>query len=412
MLIVLGLCCIKAPEIDYRIFAERFKLESSTSQSVVFQRVLKHAVRANAQLKENLEALAFAETGINKALVYEQLRQVPAIDAANALSKLTAEGSDNKNAEGEAQGPGRRAWLTIGILSTIHQAGTDFLAKAVGSILDELPMDTADPFYGKVRVLVLNTAGSDNREFQELQIQLLGRYATGAQSDKARVYLEMRDSAVAPVGSNAIDPDPGSRSPSLPPPSERVDSSLGPHLAQLASLSEPSSEYFMLMDGTFEMCPLALHHLLYALQKLNTQRKPEDSWLALRVSYGMNGLLLRRPDQKAFAAFLAQRGATLPVGDIWREFAMHESDEAAALAKKRELYIYRFNLLVRLGRAPSNAVDSASMQEPSCYELMTHVWGLERPFSNECLATSDFTPCTSPSNDVLPGDLMRLGRPE
>ena len=40
------------------------------------------------------------------------------------------------------------------------------------------------------------------------------------------------------------------------------------------------------------VCPNALHIVHYALRKLAAQPKL-STWLALRISYGMNGILLR-----------------------------------------------------------------------------------------------------------------------
>ena len=49
------------------------------------------------------------------------------------------------------------------------------------------------------------------------------------------------------------------------------------------------------------VCPYALRVLHYLIGKLNSAA---TRWSALRVSYGMNGIILRSPDMAALAAYL------------------------------------------------------------------------------------------------------------
>ena len=51
------------------------------------------------------------------------------------------------------------------------------------------------------------------------------------------------------------------------------------------------------------MCPFALRAVQYAVAKANALPHLA-SWLAVRVSYGMNGILVRDADLAAIAAFL------------------------------------------------------------------------------------------------------------
>ena len=51
------------------------------------------------------------------------------------------------------------------------------------------------------------------------------------------------------------------------------------------------------------MCPNALRIIRYAVQKLNTVPTLQ-CWLALRVSYGMNGILLRTEHLVSLGAYM------------------------------------------------------------------------------------------------------------
>lgn len=53
----------------------------------------------------------------------------------------------------------------------------------------------------------------------------------------------------------------------------------------------------------FRMCPHTMRLLPYMLAKLNAMPSAQK-WLGLRVSYGMNGILLRSEDLKSFATYM------------------------------------------------------------------------------------------------------------
>ncbi len=53
----------------------------------------------------------------------------------------------------------------------------------------------------------------------------------------------------------------------------------------------------------FRMCPHTMRLLPYMLAKLNAMPSAQK-WLGLRISYGMNGILLRSEDLKSFATYM------------------------------------------------------------------------------------------------------------
>ena len=56
------------------------------------------------------------------------------------------------------------------------------------------------------------------------------------------------------------------------------------------------------------VCPNALRIIAYAVQKLNAVPMLQP-WLALRVSYGMNGILLRAEHLASLNAYMRYRPA-------------------------------------------------------------------------------------------------------
>merc|ERR1712070_97104 len=66
------------------------------------------------------------------------------------------------------------------------------------------------------------------------------------------------------------------------------------------------SRYFMFMEDDFETCPNAMEAIQYVIDKAN---KYQPNWLAIRVSYGMNGIIMKSEDAMAFAEFLTKNVA-------------------------------------------------------------------------------------------------------
>ena len=53
------------------------------------------------------------------------------------------------------------------------------------------------------------------------------------------------------------------------------------------------------------MCPHTMRLLQYILAKLNAMPSlPNARWLGLRISYGMNGIVLKSEDLKALAKYM------------------------------------------------------------------------------------------------------------
>jgi hypothetical protein len=178
------------------------------------------------------------------------------------------------------------------------------------------------------------------------------------------------------------------------------------------------SELFMFLEDDFDTCGHAVRVLQYALQKLH-RRAP--SWLALRVSYGMNGVVLRTGrDTARLAAYLRSQVARLPVDLLWREWALAggrsggelpedggDSDGAAVggdalrALGPRQLYVYRQNLFAHTGDVSSFAVRPERKAWPGCYAPMRAVWSLHRreQFDGQRCGEEDLSPCDAASLD-------------
>ena len=66
----------------------------------------------------------------------------------------------------ESAGP---VWLTIGIPTVPRHNHTDYLTRTLKYLMAELPSDITDPFFGKVKVLVMNNLPGQHPVFEKAQ---------------------------------------------------------------------------------------------------------------------------------------------------------------------------------------------------------------------------------------------------
>ena len=71
------------------------------------------------------------------------------------------------------------------------------------------------------------------------------------------------------------------------------------------------------MEDDFETCRNAIQAIQYVLDKA---QEYNPSYLALRVSYGMNGIIMKSEDALAFADYLWQHVARLPPDLLYGEY--------------------------------------------------------------------------------------------
>ena len=60
------------------------------------------------------------------------------------------------------------AWLAIGIPTVPRHNATDYLTSTLEHLLSELTLDRSDPFFDKVRVLVMNNKPGQHSVFAKV----------------------------------------------------------------------------------------------------------------------------------------------------------------------------------------------------------------------------------------------------
>jgi hypothetical protein len=161
-------------------------------------------------------------------------------------------------------------------------------------------------------------------------------------------------------------------------------------------------KYVMIMEDDFQWCPYAHQHLFYAL---TMAKKRFGEFSALRVSFGMNGVIVPCSDLQHIASFIQSHYHDGPADTLLAEFWTKEVDEGQKVyGDDRSYAVYRNNLLDHIGKVSTRSEGFHMPFYPQCYDTMHSfaLWIPER-FSMDCLHDS-FTPC-SPSSalaDPLP----------
>ena len=61
-----------------------------------------------------------------------------------------------------------KAWLTIGIPTVPRKSGADYLTRTLSTMMEELPLDSTDPLFKRVRVLVMNNRPGNHTVFYKV----------------------------------------------------------------------------------------------------------------------------------------------------------------------------------------------------------------------------------------------------
>ena len=282
-------------------------------------------------------------------------------------------------------GSAARPWLLVGVTTFPRPGGVSYLNATLSSLMDELPDSLGDPLGpANVQVLVMNGAGEGAHPGFEAA---RAAFAQG----KGGAYVRFRE-----LPAPCVDPTPDAapvddlNNPQNVPGQEVRAQSC--HLASLLEASSALSQHYLFLEDDFETCGHALRTVHYALNKASL-RAPD--WLALRFSYGMNGIVLRSSDLPSLAAYLRKHLTRLPPDLLWREWAIAGGESMRTAKPARRLYTYRQNVWAHTGVVSTFAVRPLRRAWPACYAPMAAVWSLvaREQFDGAHCAQEDISPC-------------------
>lgn len=153
------------------------------------------------------------------------------------------------------------------------------------------------------------------------------------------------------------------------------------------------SHYYLFMEDDFQMCSRTLSLLSYYTDKASRQHGAEG-WLSLKVSYGMNGFLLRNDvDLLTFGEYLLEHQARRPPDHLQTEWSCGEKQQSALYKNQRPHLVSRYNLFSHLG-LNSSLRSEKSPNYPICYhEMNTEVVFEVESFKIKECPNDDLWPC-------------------
>lgn len=281
-------------------------------------------------------------------------------------------------------------WLVIGMPTVSRLNEEDYLLHTLDTIAQQLPRDPQDLMYMRVAVIVVNVQapGTTHRRFAEAQ----ARYAPGAHPmaacftflslDAAEQYPDPKRGATAEndLGNANV---PGFRV-------RKQTRNLAAVMQRAYSLfPEGVGGYYMFLEDDMQLCRYGLVAAQYLLAKAS---RYHPNWLAIRASYGMNGIFLHMKDVHTFGAYLLKHQMRRPPDHLVVEWFAGETPEAKAYRGNRANVGFRHNLFDHIG-VYSSLRSEIQTSFPRCYELLAE----PTVFKVEA-----FDPLQCPRDDIWP----------
>jgi len=266
-------------------------------------------------------------------------------------------------------------WLLIGIPTVPRTHNEDHLLKVLDSILRQLPTDAAHPMYGKVKLLIMNTAHREHARFNEAKTKYLG----GDHS----VHVEFVDEP-----EDAQDPG-GDRRENANRPGPKVRRQTR-NIASVLRAAANRGRYFLFLEDDMLMCPNAIRAIVYLLDRATSYH---SDWIAVRASFGMNGIFMQSSELNTFADYLIQHQSRRPPDHLVVEYYAGETPQSAKIKDGRAHFGFRYNLFDHLG-VTSTLRSQKAKQMPVCYEQLTFpiVFPVESFKPKQC-PFDDLWPC-------------------
>jgi len=156
------------------------------------------------------------------------------------------------------------------------------------------------------------------------------------------------------------------------------------------------AQYYMFLEDDMRFCRDGFRAIQYLLDKAT---RYHGHWLAVRASYGMNGIFLPNDDLAVFASYLIAQQQRRPPDHLVVEWFAGETPEAKRHKQDRVNVGFKFNLLDHIG-VVSTLRSQKSSSFPRCYEplLQPTVFEVEAYNPLQC-PRDDIWPCRTANPD-------------
>eukprot|EP00605_Chrysophyceae_sp_TOSAG23-4_P000719 GSChrysophyteH1.ASY1.ANO1.803.1 assembled CDS len=286
--------------------------------------------------------------------------------AANGIHSpsniISVDHNDNDNVNDN------KAWLVIGIPTVSRAADQDYLLQTLSSIERQMPTDPNDLLYHKVKVIVVNMEGPTHKRFYEA----VDIYNRGKR---------LPDSTFGLFNFFTLSEEYKESTPEVRKQTRSI--------AQVLKRSKGLGKFYMFLEDDMLLCPNGFHSIQYMLSKAS---RYSPDWLALRSSYGMNGIFMHDKDIDHFYHYLLDNQQRRPPDHLAVEWFAGETRVSHKYKNGRMNMAYRFNIFDHIG-VTSTLRSQKQTSFPRCYESL----GEPTLFKVEA-----FDPRRCPRDDIWP----------
>lgn len=277
-------------------------------------------------------------------------------------------------------------WLVIGIPTVARVHHEAYLLEALDAIAQQLPTDPDDLMYNQIVVNVVNMQVNANPEVQHtIYDQAKATYSNHPLRESFE-FSELRADEIL------TDPLPNRN------PKNDLGNANKPgflvrrqtrNIVTVMRRNINKAKYYLFLEDDMKLCQNGFLAINYMLQKSS---RYHPNWLAIRSSYGMNGIFMRNNDLEPFAQYLLDNQVRRPPDHLVVEWYAGESKVSAAYKGKRANIGFRYNLFDHLGVVSTlRAQKSGSF--PRCYEMLAE----PTVFKVEA-----YSPVDCPKDDIWP----------
>lgn len=331
-----------------------------------------------------------SEDAFNRCEIYKkQLNKKLSVCESNLQSQTAINALSNAGANKMEIGEQLRIeksskWLVIGIPTVSRPNNEDYLMQTLVSISNQLPSDPKDLLFARVLVVIVKLNDASHLRYDEAK-------AIFTSSDNSKsIYFEFHDKAeidVDPYLNLTLLRDKGT--PNKPGYIVRKQTR---DVVKVINKSVNKGSYYLFLEDDMSMCPYGFNVIYYLLNKATSYHK---DWLAIRASYGMNGIFMKNDDLPIFAAYLYKHHSRRPPDHLVVEWFAGETAESAAYRKNRVNIGFRYNIFNHIG-VTSTLRGAKQTGFPACYEelLVPTVFEVEA-FNKVVCPHDDIWPCKS-----------------
>lgn len=373
----------------HKLLAETKKLLDDVMHSNITIDVnIERDVKRLSIERESLESgmkknhLSASEEQIKSAeCIADKHRIKTALDSCNQLLPTISEG-DNINLD---------RWLVIGIPTIARAHNEDYLLKSLATLAVQLPVSKSDLMYGQVLMVVVNMQGAESGPHQRYEEAKLLYSQTKEKPNPRGIYFEfidnkdIKDIFEDPLSGKSALNDYGS--PNMPGFRVRKQTR---NIVSVMRSSEGKGKYYLFLEDDMEFCPSGLLAIQYLLDKSS---RYHHNWLAIRASYGMNGIFLHSKDIRPFGDYLLKGQARRPPDHLVVEWYAGESAESRKYKGDRANIGFRYNLFNHIGAVSTLRTEKSAIY-PGCYDQLLEptVFKVEAFSIREC-PKDDVWPC-------------------